>query len=618
VASPRLISAAMQTRTTLILLAVVVAVASFIIFYEKDRPNTDEARRRAGNVVNLERDNIEGLLIHNGDERIELRRVNNHWRLESPIQDQADTSEIDAILANIDSWQKEQTIPASDVRAGKAQLEEFDLVRPKLRLRLLGNQMPPEILFGRDAAFEGRMYVRFADNEDVFIVPQTVRTMIAKKPDEFRDRRLTELSAMQVTRAIVRTPAGEMELQKEGEDWQIVKPLRARADNQKVTDLLSQVTSARIEQFIADDRGDLQPYGLTQPRGSITLFAGPDDKEGRQLQIGATSEKEKEQVYVRFSARNFVYTLPQRIEQLLNTTPADLRDRHLVRIDTNILDRLTIAPAGREPVILARKEQDWIIASKNNHPANAAEVQRLLDTLRNEQVTRFVEDVATDLPKYGLDQPQLQLTFSSFATENTAETPAGERPFATLAFGNIEGEAVFARVGEEPFVVAVKRSLLDQIFTDAVQWQALAVFRFKPEDVRTLTVRVGETENALVRGENNEWRRAAGEEPIDETNLKSLLNTLTSLRAVRWNGGPTPPQAFDQVQVQITFTTGDEKTQHQLIVGGPAGQGMWYARVEGREGIFVMNNPDFNALRLPLQPEAAPAAPAEPQPAATP
>ena len=32
----------------------------------------------------------------------------------------------------------------------------------------------------------------------------------------------------------------------------------------------------------------------------------------------------------------------------------------------------------------------------------------VLDLLKNEQVTRFVEDVASDLPKYGLDKPWYQ------------------------------------------------------------------------------------------------------------------------------------------------------------------------------------------------------------------
>src|SRR5438477_3726048 len=271
-----------------------------------------------------------------------------------------------------------------------------------------------------------------------------------------------------------------MELEKKDTHWDILKPLRARADDQKTNDLISQVTSAQIGQFVADDRGDLRPYGLAEPRGSITLFdqeqkqdqkveigesikvAGGEDK-GQTLQIGSVPEKEKEQVYVRFAARGSVYTLPKKIEEILGTKPSDLRDRHLVRIDTNILDRITIDAVGKGRTVLARKDENWTIASRNNQPANSGEVNRLLDTLKNEQVAKFIEDVASDLPKYGLDKPQLQLTFSSFALENTAETTAGEHPFATISFGKTEGNDAYARVGEEPFVVAVRRALLDNI-----------------------------------------------------------------------------------------------------------------------------------------------------------
>ena len=606
----------MQTKTTLILLAVVVAVASYIIYFEKDRPNTEEAGRRAQNVLNFERDQLEGLVIHNGDDKIELRRTENKWRLETPIKDQADSSMIDGLVSDLESWQKERTISEKEIEANQEALTEYDLAKPKLRLKLLGKEMPPEILFGKDAALEGKMYVRFGNSKETFLARNTVRETIAKKPEEFRDRKLTDIGIMQVTRVALKTPAGEMELERKGESWEIVKPLRARGDNQKISDLIAQVTSARIEQFVADDRGDLQAYGLAQPRGSITLFTA-ENKDGLMLQIGGVPEKEQDQVYARFAARGFVYTLPKKIEEILNAKPADLRDRHLVRIDNDNLDRITIEAAGKGKTVLARKDQSWTIASANNQPANSSEVTRFLNTLENEQVTRFVEDVASDLPKYGLDKPQLQLTFSSFASENTAETQAGEQPLATIAFGKVEGEEVFARVGEEPFIVAVRRALLNEILTDPVQWQEVAIFKFKPEEVHRLTVATPGSDVTMTRGANNEWTRE-GAEPINNTNVQSLLNALTKLRAVRWIGGPTPPQAFDQVQVTLTFTTSpDDKTVHKLVVGGPAGEGMWYGRVEGRNGIFILSNPDFNALRLPLidAPQAAVSAtPAPAQP----
>src|SRR5947209_10349852 len=576
----------MKTRTTLILLAVAVAAAVYIKFYESKGPNTEESKRLAGNVVNFERDGLEGIVIQNGDDRIELRKQDQKWRIEAPFKDQADRGVVDSLLADLDNWQKLDSIPASEIEKNKNRLDEYGLSKGKLKLKLLGKNAPPEIAFGNDAALQGKMYVRTGENGEVIIAAQSVRNDISKKPEDFRDKKLTDLTAAQITRALVKTAAGEMELEKKADHWEIVKPLKARGDDQKIGDTLAQVTTAQIQQFVAEDRGDLRPYGLAEPRGSVTLFTA-DDKTGQTLQIGGpagAAEKDKDQVYVRFTARNAVYTLPKKIEEILALKPADFRDRHLVRIDTNILDRITIEAPGKTKTILGRKDENWTIVSRNNQPANGAEVNRMLDLLKAEQVTKFVEDVASDLPKYGLDKPQLQVTLSSFASENTPESTAGEHPFASIAFGKIEGEDVFARLGDEPFIVAVHRGLLANIFADPLQWQELAIFRFKPDDVHKLTVQT-DRESALVQNEKKEWTWVKGNEPVNSVNVRSLLNTLTVLRAVRWVGATTPAHGFEKPQVTITFTTSpDDKNVHKLVVGAQAEPGMWFARTDEREG----------------------------------
>jgi uncharacterized protein DUF4340 len=603
----------MKFRTTLILLLLAVGLGVWIKFFESRKPNTAEAQRQAGNVVNFEREKLEGLTIQNGDDRIELRRQNGQWRLTAPVKDQADGAVVDNLISDIETWHKDGFIPAKEVTAEKGRMNEFGLVQPKLRLRLIEPKGPPEIWLGKDAAFEGKMYVRFADSKDVYIAAQTVRTDLAKKSDDFRDRKLTDLTTAQVTRAVLKSAAGEIELAKKNEHWEIVKPLQARGDDQKIGDLLAQVTNARIQEFVSDDRGDLHTRGLSEPRGSITIY-GADDKQGRTLQIGAIAEKIKDAVYVRYLPRSAVYILPKKIEEILTVRPNDLRDRHLVRLDTNNLDRINLEASGQPKIILARKEQNWTIASRNNQPANADEVRRLIDTLNDQQVTKFVADTASQLPKYGLDQPQLRLTFSSFASENTAETGAGEHPFLTLSFGKVEGGDIYARVGEEPFVVAVSQELLAKIWVDPLQWQQLSIFNFKPNDIHRVS-RVTDREESVVRSGAQDWKWLKGEGTIDTADLQSLLNTLASLRAVRWVGATKPEQGFDKPQLAITFTTSpDDKTPHKLTIGNRTEDAMWFAMIDGRDGTFVISNPDFTALKLPL----AKATAGSPTPNATP
>src|SRR2546421_4272085 len=608
----------MRFRTTLVLFALTAALVVFIKFYETKRPNTEEANRRAQNVINFERDKIEGVVIQNGEERIELKRTDKKWRLESPVKDLADGSTVDSLLFDLEDWKKDTTISGKEIEADKSRMAEYGVAKAKLRLKLQGANAPPEILFGNNAALEGKTYVRLENSKDVFLAAQSIKNQISKKPEEFRDRKLTDTVATQVTRLSLKTAAGEMELQKQADHWQIVKPLRARADDQKVSDLIAQITNSRIAQFVADDAGDLHPYGLTEPRGTVTIFTG-NDKQGQILQIGGVPEKEKDQVYVRFAPRKFVYTLPNKIETILSTRPNDLRDRHLVRFDQNQLDSITIDDPGKTKTVLARKDQNWTIVNRNNRPANAAEARRLIDLLAGEQVTNFVADVAPDLPKYGLDKPQLTVTRSSFASENTDETKAGEHSLATIAFGNIDGENIFARVGEEPFVVAVHRSTLDNIFADPLRWQDLTIFKFKPEQIHRLAL-FTDHEQSLIRGSNNQWQWVTGNGPINTVNVQSLVNTLSSLHAVRWIVN-VPPAIFDKPQLVATFTTSpDDKAQHKLTIGQPSPDGTSMALTDEDEGTFVISNSDLKALRAALvQPQSPlPAASASPSVATSP
>src|SRR5262252_2400719 len=142
----------MNWRNTLILAIIALAGIAYFRFVEMKRPGTEEARRQAQNMVNFDRSKIDGVIIQNGDEKIELRRRDNKWRLETPIKDQADVALVENLLSDLETWQKEGTIPAKDIETDRSKLNEYGLNRPKLKLKLIGSDRPPEILFGKDAA----------------------------------------------------------------------------------------------------------------------------------------------------------------------------------------------------------------------------------------------------------------------------------------------------------------------------------------------------------------------------------------------------------------------------------------------------------------------------------
>src|SRR5207302_8934997 len=165
----------MKWKTTLILFVIAAGVLAYLCFIESNRPGTEEAARQSQNVLNFSREKIDGVVIHNGDDMIDIRRRDDKWRLETPIRDQADASLVNNLLLDLESWQKDAAISAKELEADKSKLADYGLANPKLRLKLLGPGPPPEGFLVEDAALDGTMELRLEHSTETVLASQPVK-----------------------------------------------------------------------------------------------------------------------------------------------------------------------------------------------------------------------------------------------------------------------------------------------------------------------------------------------------------------------------------------------------------------------------------------------------------
>ena len=524
---------------------------------------------------------------------------------------------INQLFTAAENLKSDEAIPTDKQSGGKDLLKVFGLASSDTRLTFTGGEKPVELLFGKDAAVEGKIYVRLEDSKVAHVISNDLKNQLTKKVDAFRDHKLTDLLTTQVNKVEFKTSGGEIELEKKDQHWSLAKPFKARGNDQKVNDLISQAANAQVDSFVADS-SNLAAFGLQEPRGTVS-FSSEGVKDPVVLQIGQPLEKDKEKIYVKLSTRNAVMVVPKSVEGLLDTQPNGVRDRSLIRVTSDIVDRINIESPGKEKIVVARKGESWVRkVDGKDVPINVAAATRLLNTLENEQVIDFVADVATELPKYGLDQPQVTVTLSSYASENTAETKAGEKPIVAVLFGKTEGDVIYAKLDDEPFVVSVQKSVLDDAMTDPLQWQELTIFKDKPEDITSLEItREGQPTITLERDKDKNWVLAKGDGKVNQLNMQSLLNTLASLRAVRWIGATAPDQGLAQPRTVVSFKTATGT--RKLSLGGQTADLLTYATADGFTGTFGLSTPDVTVFQLPLV-EGGPAAPnpAQPTPATPP
>jgi hypothetical protein len=630
----------MNWRATLILLVIAAAIYAFFEFYENKQPSTREATENATHVYTVDRAKIDGLVITNHDLKVDLRRQGAHWSMKSPLADSADQALIDEVMTDLEMMRKDETISASQIESHKDELQAFGLQSPKVQLAISeqGAAKPTTLAFGNDTPVENKTYVQVGGTTgDVFVVGDELKKLLEKDVNAWRDHRLTDIAATDVTKATIKNAAGEIELQRVGDHWKIAKPIDARADDQKVNDLVSQVTNLPIQSFVADDKANAAAYGLADPRGTITLYTANDSK-GTELMIGSSptvpaetpkpSEagstpppaKEADTVYARLPSRQSIYTVAKSVDDILKMKPNDLRDHSFVRLNPDMVDRIKITPAGGAAFTFGRKDKVWsVLTPASGQAVDAGKPTQLMQQLSAATVTDFVADSAADLAKYGLDHPALQVTFSSFASENTAESNAGEKPIATLSFGRSEGTNVYARVEEEPFIVSVPKTVEDEVPMDPLLWQPLNIFQADPDKVGVLEEKAKDRPDVvLTRPGKGDWTLAKGTGPVEQAKAESIVNTLSRLHAVRWVGPVKPEYGLDATATSLSFeNAGDPKSRRTLVLGGVTPEQMGYARVDNKDGAFLISRPDYDTLLQPLVPVPTPTpAPAPVAPAA--
>ncbi len=589
----------MKPRTTLILLAVAIALAAFVFSLDRFSQNTRDRRERAAHVVEINRTGVDGITIQNGDLLIKLKAQGDTWKMVAPWQDDADAEVIDQLLDAIQNLHPEDVIAELGKGDKRRQmLKDFGLNKSKLRLKLEGKQMPPELEFGQDTAVQGRGYLRLHDEDAVYVVANDLKTIVSKTPEDFRDHRMTPFLTTLISRAIFQVSGGEIELAKEQDKWQLVRPIKARASNDAVVDILTKMNQAQILKFVSENKSNPGSFGLDSPADVLTLFGAEGEKF--EIEIGSAVPLHPESVYARLPERNTVVEVSKGFSTLFNITPNDLRDRKIGRLNSDLIDRITIENADQPRIVLAREENRWRLLSPANRAANAENVNRLVQEINDGEVTQFVSDTATDLTRYGLDQPRLKITFSSYSSENTAESDAGEVVLSTLEFGNSENGVTYGRLKDEPYIFSITDQMYEDLPKTEYRFRSLDILDLERDELVSVTVaKPGQDPVELVRDTKGKWVLKNQGNRQNDAGIQLFLTALTGLRAAAWAGDPSSEYGFDQpsLEIKISYQAGEQKREAQIKFGKINSNHQHYGMSTEEAGVFLVDDEQFNQLQ---------------------
>jgi hypothetical protein len=195
---------------------------------------------------------------------------------------------------------------------------------------------------------------------------------------------------------------------------------------------------------------DAKKYGLDKPAYEFTVFFGANDAQ-KAVNFG---KKDGANYYAHDPARPQVFKIDTSLVKDLNVTVMDLRNKKLAEFESWNADYVELNYADTLKIVCEKdSSNNWQIKTPEQKKAKSWEVSNIAGGVSGMEAAAFVEEEASDLKKYGLDQPRLIVSVKQKGNE-----------VANVLIGKEKGDRVFAKAATSPAVVEVKKEDADKLF----------------------------------------------------------------------------------------------------------------------------------------------------------
>jgi hypothetical protein len=322
-------------------------------------------------------------------------------------------------------------------------------------------------------------------------------------------------------------------LKKSGDAWQVVAPVTAPADASAASSIVSTLETLEMNKSLGDQTTSLANFGLDPPRYRVAFRAEGDAAE-HVLNVGNKTPTGSD-LYAQVAGKPTLFLLSAYLDDNLNRTTFDLRDKTVLKFARDDVDAISLQPAGAPAIVIAKKDVDWVMQSPVEARLDPMAIDTLLSRAGSIQAKSIVGDgaqapTAAELKKYGLDTPQLTVTVGAGSTR------------ASLAIGgHREDGTLYARDLSRPLVYTIEAAALTDLDKKPDDLRVKDIFTFKSYDALGLEITSGGTTAAFEKTAgaagadgtpSDVWKQTKPEaRDANQTAMTDLLNTLSSLRA---------------------------------------------------------------------------------------
>jgi hypothetical protein len=302
-----------------------------------------------------------------------------------------------------------------------------------------------EILFGNENPKKTYNYAKLPSSADVFLTASNWARTFTKTASDLRNKKVLEFEADDINDVKIEEGSKELQAQKSGDDWQLKKPIDAKADSGEISSFVSSIRFARVNTF-PDPPVDAKTAGLDTPALKLTLHDNKA-KADRILLIGKSSEKDR--YYARDASRGTIFIIDKEIAEKARRPLLDWRDKTVAKVDRDKTDKIEIV-RGSDTITVLKAGSDWKLP--DNRKVQWDKVSGMLNAIDFEKAKDIIDNPKS-MAAYGVDKPKLEVVLRQGSTE-----------LVRVAFGGDSKmpDGIYLKTSDNPAVKVVSKDVFDK------------------------------------------------------------------------------------------------------------------------------------------------------------
>ncbi|PIQ83277.1 MAG: hypothetical protein COV75_08350 [Candidatus Omnitrophica bacterium CG11_big_fil_rev_8_21_14_0_20_63_9] len=450
----------MTWKTTLLLLLITLGIGTYIAVYEIKQPSREEQQARSQLVANIPAEQATHIVLDMPDAKTTLTKQETGWRL--PQELRADPAAVHQLLFQLSPLHAVRTLAGTAEQS--LDVATYGLAPALGRLSVSAEGHTTTLLFGHPTPVQSNRYAKLEDRPDIFVISNELFTQANRPLEQLRDPFLLRLDPWTTQELAITTAQQQLVLARQDQEWMVMQPLKDRADQSVVNQLLAALERLSVSRFLDDDPQieQLSSWGFDHPYAEIMVRQ--EDAPAVTLFIGGTLPDDPARRYAKRGDERALYAvLMSELEGVL-AQPDEVRAKQCVEFFSNTLSSVSVTNAGQSWT-LEREHGTWRVAGTDTLLPNErmdAWLQRLLEV----RVIRFIDDAPADLARYGLAAP------SGMIAVSTSDGRPGQR---LLVGGMLDGSLDrYGRIEGREAVVALPAGVSELLATTLQQLAAAA------------------------------------------------------------------------------------------------------------------------------------------------